>query len=336
MNEPASQLMPPPVNPSPRSRPLGWFWWGLRFVVFVLVVIALYLLFGSGPLAQTKTVVVPYGASSREAANLLTKEGVVYHPIFFRLADKFLADDTIKAGEYQFVIGQSLADVVKMVHEGHSVVRLFKVAEGLTSRDVAHLINGDPTLSGDPVAVPPEGSLLPESYRYIYGDSRASLVARMQKAMQETLAELWEKRDPSVPLTSPEQAVGLASMVEKETAKAAERPRIAGVFINRLRLPMRLQSDPTVVYGIVRAKGSLDRALTHQDLEFSSPYNTYTNDGVPPPICNPGRAALAAALHPEKNDYLYFVADGTGGHAFSRTLAEHNQHVTKWNDIKGK
>jgi UPF0755 protein len=149
------------------------------------------------------------------------------------------------------------------------------------------------------------------------------------------LAEAWAKRDPTLPLASPEQAVVMASIIEKETGKASERPRIAGVFYNRLRQHMRLQSDPTVIYAITLAQGGMDHDISHADLAFPSPYNTYASDGLPPhPICNPGRAALEAALHPETNEYLYFVADGTGGHAFARSLAEHNQNVTRWNAVK--
>jgi UPF0755 protein len=193
-----------------------------------------------------------------------------------------------------------------------------------------------PILTGT-IVVPPEGSLQPESYRYMYGDSRAGLITRMQKPMQDMLNDLWAKRDPSLPLSTPEEAVVMASIIEKETGKATERPRIAGVFYNRLRQHMRLQSDPTVIYGIMLAKGWMDHDIEHADLAFPSPYNTYTNDGLPPkPICNPGKAALEAALHPEANNYLYFVADGTGGHSFASTLAEHNQNVAKWNALQAK
>jgi UPF0755 protein len=191
-------------------------------------------------------------------------------------------------------------------------------------------------MSGDAI-LPPEGSLLPETYRYSYGDSRAGMISRMQKSMQDALNELWPKRDPAIPLKSPLEAVIMASIIEKETGKAVERPRIAGVFYNRMRSNMRLQSDPTVIYAITLAKGPMNRELVHDDLAFASPFNTYTRDGLPPePICNPGRAALEAALHPEQNDFLYFVADGTGGHVFSKDLAAHNQNVTKWNAVKGK
>jgi UPF0755 protein len=192
-------------------------------------------------------------------------------------------------------------------------------------------------MAGDIVTLPTEGSLLPETYNYSYGDSRAGIIFRMQKAMQETLNTLWEKRDPALTLKSPQEAVIMASIIEKETGKSDERARVAGVFINRLRQNMRLQSDPTVIYAIIRANGMLDHDLNHNDLAFPSPYNTYMSDGLPPgPICNPGRAALEAALHPEVNDYLYFVADGSGGHVFAHNLVTHNQNVTHWNEVKPK
>ena len=249
---------------------------------------------------------------------------------------KLSAGDTLKAGEYEFTPHQSIADVILMMHEGHSVVHWFTVAEGLTASEIVNLLRNSPTLTGN-LAIPPEGSLLPETYRTSYGDTRSSVVIRMQRAMQETLSELWQKRDPTLPLKSPEEAIIMASVIEKETGKPIERPRIAGVFYNRLRQNMRLQSDPTVIYAIMQSKGALDHELDHNDLAFQSPYNTYMNDGLPPgPICNPGRAALEAALHPEQNNYLYFVADGTGGHVFAKDLAEHNQNVTKWNALKTK
>jgi UPF0755 protein len=180
--------------------------------------------------------------------------------------------------------------------------------------------------------------LLPETYKYSYGDTRAGLIARMQEAMQKRVGEIWAARDETVPLTSPEQMVVLASIVEKETGKADERPRIAGVFYNRLKVNMRLQSDPTVIYALTQGKGELGRALTHDDLSFVSPINTYASDGLPPqPICNPGRAALEAVTHPEHHNYLYFVADGTGGHAFAADLATHNANINRWHDaLDGK
>jgi UPF0755 protein len=200
---------------------------------------------------------------------------------------------------------------------------------------VTQLLKDIPILTGDISAPPADGSLLPETYRYSYGDTRESVIARMQKGMQDALADLWAKRDPAITLKTPQEAMVLASIVEKETGKPSERPRIAAVFYNRLKINMRLQSDPTVIYAITKERGLMDHDLDHHDLEFPSPYNTYTSDGLPPqPICNPGRASLEAVLRPETNDYLYFVADGTGGHVFSHSLEEHNRNVANWAKMK--
>lgn len=298
------------------------------------LVIGLYL--APGPLTENQTVVIPHGTSIHEIANLLCEKNIIRSSLVFRIAAKFTANDNLKAGEYEYTPRESIADIILNMHEGHSVVHMFTVAEGLTSAEVTTLLNNNPILSGN-LSIPPEGSMLPETYRYSYGDARAIMVTRMQKAMQEAVNDLWPKRDPAVPLKSPQEAIILASIVEKETGKAVERPRIAAVFYNRLRINMRLQSDPTVIYAIQLAKGPMDHDLGHDDLAFQSPYNTYTSDGLPPhPICNPGRASLEAVLHPEQNDFLYFVADGTGGHVFSRDLAAHNQNVTKWNAVKAR
>jgi len=198
-------------------------------------------------------------------------------------------------------------------------------------------LNDDPILTGQIEVMPAEGSLLPETYRYDYGDSRAGLIARMKKAMQDRLNEIWATHDADIPLHSPQEALILASIVEKETGKVEERPRIAGVFYNRLHTNMRLQSDPTVIYAITKGRDTLDRPLTHDDLTFASPINTYTSDGLPPqPICNPGVAALQAVMHPEHHNFLYFVADGTGGHAFAADLATQNQNINHWHDAVQK
>jgi len=324
-----------PIKPNWKKNP----WILIPLIIVILLVppiLSLRVMSMAGPLTENKTVVIPHGTSIHGIATLLDNNNVVLSPFVFRIAARLIAGDQLQAGEYEFPAKESIADIVVMMHEGHSVVHLFTVAEGLTSAEIKELLRNSPALTGD-ILVPPEGSLLPETYRYSYGDSRAALVTRMQKSMQEALSELWTKRDMSIPLKSPEEAVIMASMIEKETGKPVERPRIAGVFYNRLRQNMRLQSDPTVIYAIVHAKGSLDRDLTHDDLAFVSPYNTYTSDGLPPtPICNPGKAAIDAALHPEQNDFLYFVADGTGGHSFAKNLAAHNQNVTKWTQIKPK
>lgn len=290
-----------------------------------------------GPFTETRTIVIPHGANIREIAALLDKNGAVSGAFVFRIAARLMANNDLKAGEYEFTPRQSAADIILMLRDGHSVMHGFTITEGMTSAETVRLLQNSLALAGEITAPPPEGSLLPETYNYSYGDSRAGLIMRMQKAMQETLEELWAKRDPNVPLKSPREAVTMASIVEKETGKPSERPRIAGVFTNRLRRNMKLQSDPTVIYAIGRAKGMMDHDLDHQDLSFPSPFNTYMNEGLPPePICNPGRATLEAALHPEQHEYLYFVANGAGGHVFARDLGEHNQNVTKWNQVKPK
>ena len=327
-------------NPKSADKPprgtFGQFWRLSIRILLIAPVLAAVFIYMPGPLRDTATVIVPHGSKVYDIAASLDASGVTINPVVFRLAAKLLAKDSLQAGEYEFVPHQSVASVVEEMHEGHSVVRLFTAAEGMTSAAIVDAL-GDIPLAGAITAPPSEGSLLPESYRYSWGDSRAGLIARMQKGMQETLNGLWAKRDESVPLKSPQEALIMASVIEKETGKAEERPRIARVFYNRLQHSMRLQSDPTVIYAITQGKGPLDHPLGHSDLAVTSPYNTYTNDGLPPgPICNPGRAAIEAALHPEPNDYFYFVADGTGGHVFAKDLAEHNQNVAKWSAMKVK
>lgn len=295
--------------------------------VFLLLALLLPL-----PVRKSKNVVIPRGSSIQTIASLLQEGDVPLNAYVFRLAASVFAEDHLQAGEYRISPGQSLVDVVIMMRDGKSVVRLFTVAEGLTSHEVVEMLRGDPALSGEIHEIPEEGSLLPETYRYSYGDDRAVLVERMKKSMNGEISELWNNRAPDLPYKDMKEAVTMASIIEKETGKKAEeRPRVAGVFINRLKQGMRLQSDPTVIYALTKGQKSLGRNLTREDLAFDSPYNTYLYAGLPPgPISNPGRASLEAALHPEKNDFLYFVADGTGGHAFSKDLPSHNKNVNRW------
>ncbi|MGH6919137.1 MAG: endolytic transglycosylase MltG, partial [Geminicoccaceae bacterium] len=227
------------------------------------------------------------------------------------------------------------ASVINMLARGETVARRLTVAEGLTVAEVFRLLAETEGLSGELPEPPPEGSLLPETYFYALGDERAALVRRMQRGMRQLLDELWPARVDALPLADREQALILASIVDKETGVAEERGAVAAVFYNRLRRGMRLQSDPTVIYGLTEGNGPLDRELTRADWLHDSPYNTYLIDGLPPgPIGNPGRAALEAVLNPDDVDYLYFVADGSGGHAFGRTLEEHNRNVAKWRRLK--
>jgi UPF0755 protein len=241
----------------------------------------------------------------------------------------------LKAGEFAFPAAVSMRGALEILDRGETVARWLTVAEGLTSSEVVALVAAAEGLSGEPGPVPLEGSLLPETYHYSRDDDRAALIGRMQSDMQAVLAELWPKRAEGLPIKTPEEAVILASIVEKETGVAEERPLVASVFVNRLKRGMRLQSDPTVVYGITLGKAPLGRQLIFRDLDTPTPYNTYTNGGLPPgPIANPGRAALEAVLNPAETRYLYFVADGTGGHAFAKTLQEHNNNVAKWRKIQ--
>lgn len=285
-----------------------------------------------GPSAADTTIVIPRGSGVQAIADQLEAAGIVRTRWDLLIAAK-LRDSArrLKAGEYAFAAGMSLRSVLDLLESGKTVVRRITIPEGLTASQIVDLLRADPALAGEIADIPQEGSLLPETYHYAFGDSRTGILDRMQSAMRTELAKLWAARQPELPLKTPEEAVILASIVEKETGVAAERAKVAGVFINRLRLGMRLQSDPTTIYALTGGKGPLDRPLTRADWKVESPYNTYFVDGLPPgPIANPGRDSLAAVLAPERHDYLYFVADGTGGHAFAETLAEHNRNVAAW------
>jgi UPF0755 protein len=289
-----------------------------------------------GPSVSETVVVLPRGAGLDEITARLNAAGVIDRPWLFRLAVRLDGQDrALKAGEYAFPAGATPASVINMLARGETVARRLTVAEGLTVAEVFRLLAENEALSGELPELPPEGSLLPETYFYALGDDRAALVRRMQRGMRRLLDELWPVRAEALPLTDRQEALILASIVDKETGVAAERPAVAAVFLNRLRQGMRLQSDPTVIYGLTGGNGPLDRELTRADWQHASPYNTYRIDGLPPgPIGNPGRAALEAVLNPDDVDYLYFVADGNGGHAFGRTLDEHNRNVAKWRQIK--
>lgn len=318
------------------------FRWLLTALVVVVLGAGAVLVWGwndytkPGPLPEARTVVIPKGASVAAIAGKLDDVGVIDNPLVFQLAVRLQKPaDPLRAGEYAFPPAVSIEQAIAILRSGETVVRRLTVPEGLTSIEVVNLLNAAPALEGQIEQRVPEGTLLPETYHYSYGDSRADLLHRMQAAMQSAVAELWAARPPDLPLASPDEAVILASIVEKETAVPAERPRVAAVFYNRLAKGMRLQSDPTVAYGIAGGEGGLTRPLTRADLEQPNPYNTYMSDGLPPgPIANPGRDALAAVINPADTDDLYFVADGSGGHAFARTLQEHNRNVARWRKLQ--
>lgn len=297
----------------------------------------------SGPLMQTQRLVIESGSGVRSISGQLENAGIIRHaPIFLAAAKILKTQGDLKAGEYEFPPAISMAAVMEKLVKGDVVIRRFTIPEGLTSYQIITILKNTPDMSGDLAGpLPPEGSLLPGTYDYKYQENRTETLKRLSEAMQKTLVELWDKRQNDLPLRTPQEALTLASIVEKETGTPEERAKVAGVFVNRLKSGMPLQSDPTVIYALIGGKpeneglGPLSRRLLKKDLELDSPYNTYKYPGLPPgPICNPGIDAIKATLQPEAHNYLYFVADGTGGHAFGRTLEEHNDNVAKWRAVR--
>lgn len=291
----------------------------------------------AGPLATEKNVVVPRGSGLRDIADLLEREGIIRNWMVFIAGHQFThRGESLHAGEYAFKPGVTMADVVDTMVAGHVVQHQITVPEGLTSQQVVDRLNDNPLLTGTP-RVPLEGTLLPETYAIVRGMTRQEVLKRMSADQQKLVADLWAKRAPDLPLKSPEEMIILASIVEKETSKADERPRVAAVFVNRLTKKMKLQSDPTIIYGIVGGKGTLGRPISRTDISTPTPYNTYAIDGLPPgPIGNPGKASLVAVANPAKTKDLYFVADGTGGHVFAETLEQHNRNVARWREIEAE
>ena len=289
-----------------------------------------------GPARNGKVadLVLPSGVSVTEIAARLRRARVIRSEFLFVATAEFTrAAGRLKAGEYAFAPGVSLWRVIATIAEGRIVRRQVTVPEGVTSAWVARRLASDPVLTGA-VTTPPEGALLPDTYAVGWGEARSAVMARMMAARDRLLARLWAVRAPNLPYAKPEQAVTLASIVEKETALPAERPRIAGLFVNRLRAGMRLESDPTVIYGLTGG-APLGHGLRASELAATTSYNTYRTAGLPPtPIANPGRAALIAAMEPAATSDLYFVADGTGGHAFAATMAEHLKNVARWRAIE--
>jgi len=262
---------------------------------------------------------------------------VISHPLLFRVA--LMVDPTpkpIKAGEYEMPAHISMAALVELLQSGKVVQRRLTVPEGTTTAEIVELVRKTEALSGDITVDVKEGDLLPETYFYSRGDTRDGVLLRMKEAMEKTLDEAWRKRAAGLPYASKRDALILATIIEKETSLAAERSRVAAVYINRLRIKMRLESDPTTIYGVTGGKGMQGRELTRADLQSSSPYNTYVVAGLPPgPICNPGRAAILAAVAPAPRDRsLYFVADGQGGHVFAANIYDHNRNVARWREIQ--
>ncbi len=289
-----------------------------------------WLLDRPGPLPDSRDIVVPRGSTAQLGA-ALTEAGVLTRPLPFELAAWLTwRDGPLRAAEFAFPAHASLRTVLAVLRTGKPVQHMLTIPEGLTSKQIVALVDRAEALTGT-TPVPPEGSVLPQTYAYEYGTSRAALLARAQAAMTRALDTAWADRAPNLPIYSPEEALTLASIVERETAKPEERAHVASVYINRLRIGMKLQADPTVVYAASNGLGVLDRKLSRADLERDDPYNTYRVAGLPPgPIAAPGLATLQAVLHPAPSDDLYFVADGSGGHVFAKTLEAHTRNVAAW------
>ncbi|WP_088348706.1 MULTISPECIES: endolytic transglycosylase MltG [Rhodomicrobium] len=347
---PAEALEPdhapePPVDPASwRQRPIVRILNNVITLAFVGV-IGLAILFyfvrtqfdQPGPLEFSTVVVIPKGEGVREIASRLEREGVISDQRIFVAAVLvyFQAQSRLKAGEYAIKKQASMRNVLDALVEGKTFLHSVSLPEGLTSYQVVERLNAHPELTGKINLIPAEGSLLPDTYRFARGTDREELIARMQSEQRKFMDKIWPKRATGLPIKTREEAVTLASIVEKETGRADERPRVAAVFVNRLQKNMRLQSDPTIIYGLSGGKGTLGRPILRTEIEQMTPYNTYTIKGLPPtPIANPGRAALEAVLRPAKTSDLYFVADGTGGHTFSETYDDHKKGVTQWRIIE--
>ena len=296
----------------------------------------------AGPLPEAKIVLIERGTGVSGIGELLERENVISSSFVFKVINKLQPDPRpLKAGEYEFTPAISMKDALEMMRAGNTYDRKVTFPEGVTSWQVVETLKAQADMAGELPEVPPEGTLLPDTYHYIKDEDRAGLLGKMKDAMDKALDEAWAARAEGLPLKTKEEALTLASIVEKETGVAAERAKIAGVFINRLNKGIPLQTDPTVIYAMTKGQvqtegqGPIGRRLLTADLQYDSPYNTYLYPGLPPgPIANPGKAAIEAVLHPEEHDYIYFVADGTGGHVFARTLAEHNSNVANWRKIR--
>jgi UPF0755 protein len=334
------EQVPPPPRRSDRARN--------PFVVVgnAIITLLLLLLIGAGavyyygrqalekpgPLQEDKVVNIPARAGARDIAEVLNREGVTdVNPwIFVGSVHALKAAADLKPGEYAFQKNASLRNVIATIVEGKVVQHSVTIPEGLTSEQIVARLSDNDIFAGSVREIPREGTLLPETYKFPRGTSRDQVIQRMQQAQKRVLAEIWERRSPDIPVKTPEQLVTLASIVEKETGKPDERSRVAAVFVNRLKQKIKLQSDPTIIYGLVGGKGTLGRPIKRSEIVQPSPYNTYVIEGLPPgPISNPGRASLEATANPARTRDLYFVADGSGGHAFTETYGEHQKKVAR-------
>lgn len=293
-----------------------------------------------GPALEASTFIVPKGAGIGEISQSLQRNGLISNARTFNWAAKATkAERSLKAGEYEIKAGASMKDILATLKSGKSVLYSLTIPEGLTVEQIWSRIKSSDSLTGDmPAILPPEGTLMADTQRFSRGTTRTEIVAKLKNDQQKLVDEIWARRVSDLPIKDITEFVTLASIVEKETGQSDERSRVAGVFVNRLKQGMRLQSDPTIIYGIYGGKGKpADVPIRRSDLDKQTVYNTYQIDGLPPtPIANPGRAALEAVANPSKTEDLFFVADGSGGHAFAKTLEEHNENVVRWRDIEKK
>lgn len=350
---PREALAPEQAPPLPRSRrarnPIVVIMNGLVTLLLLGVLAAGALLYWGkrefekpGPLTQEKIVVIPADSGLVRIADILESEGVIESPydllghyVFIGGVRAYQQQGRLKAGEYAFPAGVSMRGVMNMLVSGKAIMHQITFPEGLTSQQIVDRLKQSEFLTGSIPTVPAEGTLLPETYSFTRGASRGQILEQMKSAHAKALDQIWARRDRGLPFSEPKELVTLASIVEKETGKADERPHVASVFLNRLERNMRLQSDPTIIYGLVGGAGTLGRPITRADIDKPTPYNTYHVNGLPPgPIANPGRAALEAVANPSSTKDLYFVADGTGGHIFAASLAEHNRNVAKWRKVE--
>ncbi len=315
----------------------------LFVLALVLAVVAMggagygwYLFVKDGPLAEVKQVTVPRGANLDKIADTLAEAGVIESRFVFTTWTRILGTQSrLRSGEYRFPKQASAQAVVDLLINGRQIQRRFTVPEGLTTFQIIERLSKVEGLDGEITEKAGEGELLPDTYFFSLGEPRNAVVQRMKRAMQDAVEDAWAQREADTPLKSKLELVTLASIVEKETAEGTERPMVAGVFVNRLRKGMRLETDPTVIYGITEGKGPLGRRLLRSDLEKPHPYNTYRIAGLPPgPIANPGKDSLLATVKPAKHNYIFFVADGTGGHVFAETKDQHDKNVAKWRQIR--
>jgi UPF0755 protein len=294
-----------------------------------------------GPVGAARTFIVPKGEGRIDIAARLERDGLITSRWAFVAGHMLLATSgqrrsvELKAGSYEIKPGSSMRDIVDMLVDGKTVAGKITIPEGLTSQQIVERIKADTNLSGEVTTIPAEGTLMPDTYIYNRGMARQDLLDRMVAKQAEVLAAAWEKRQQGLPFQTPQQALVMASIIEKETGRNDERERVAAVFVNRLRKNMRLQSDPTIIYGITGGQGPLGRPITRSDIDTKTAYNTYQIDGLPPtPIANAGRLAIEATLNPAQTNEIYFVADGTGGHTFSETLKDHNTAVANWRKVE--